>query len=437
VKTIWFSGSAKEEVPMSNGEKANMWTSAVHQLHNAATRLGLTEGMVALLETPERELAVSVPIRLDDGTIRVFKGYRIQHSSVRGPCKGGIRYHPNVNLDEMRALAMLMTWKCAVVDIPYGGAKGGIEVNPNELSRNELMRLTRRFATMIRPIIGPQRDIPAPDVNTNAQTMSWIADTISMFDGSTNLSVVTGKPINFGGSLGRQAATGNGVAIVTREYLKKIGLPMAQARITIQGFGNVGSNTADALHTMGARIIAVSDVSGGLYDPDGLDVPALLAHVAQHPRHLLEGYTTPTIRAVSNEALLELETDVLIPAALENQITVDNAEAIHARAVVEAANGPITEEADHILARREIPVVPDILANAGGVVVSYFEWVQNREAFYWDEEQVNSQLERIMVRSFNSVWDFSREHGESMRLGALMLAIQRVVSVLEERDLFP
>ena len=420
-----------------DNEQSNMWTSALHELRGAAAKLGLSEGMLAILETPERELTVAIPIRMDDETIRVFKGYRIQHSSVRGPCKGGIRYHPDVNVDEMRALAMLMTWKCAVVDIPYGGAKGGIEVNPSDLSRNELMRLTRRFATMIRPIIGPQRDIPAPDVNTNAQIMSWIADTISMFDGTTNLSVVTGKPINFGGSLGRQSATGCGVAFVTREFLKKIGLPIQQTRVAIQGFGNVGSNTAEALHEMGARIIAVSDVSGGICNPDGLDIPAILAHTGNHPYHLLEGYNAPGVAPVSNEELLELDADVLIPAALENQITVDNAHRIKARAIVEAANGPTTEEADAILNDRGILVVPDILANAGGVVVSYFEWVQNREAFYWDEDQVTAQLERIMMRSFENVWRYSRERGETLRSGAIMLAVQRVVSVLEQREIFP
>ena len=420
-----------------DNEQSNMWTSALHELRRAAAKLGLSEGMLAILETPERELAVAMPIRMDDETIRVFKGYRIQHSSVRGPCKGGIRYHPDVNVDEMRALAMLMTWKCAVVDIPYGGAKGGVEVNPSDLSRNELMRLTRRFATMIRPIIGPQRDIPAPDVNTNAQTMSWIADTISMFDGTTDLSVVTGKPIIFGGSLGRQSATGRGVAFVTREFLKKIGLPIQQTRVAVQGFGNVGSNTAEALHEMGARIIAVSDVSGGIYNPEGLDIPAILAHTRNHPYHLLEGYDAPGVIQVSNEELLELDVDVLIPAALENQITVDNAHAIRARAIIEAANGPTTDEADEILNSRGVQVVPDILANAGGVVVSYFEWVQNREAFYWDEDQVAAQLERIMTRSFEQVWRFSRERGETLRSGAIMLAVQRVVSVLEQREIFP
>ena len=422
---------------MSSNEKANMWTSALHELRNAARKLGLSEGMLAVLETPERELTVAVPIRMDDGTIRVFRGYRIQHSSVRGPCKGGIRYHPDVSVDEMRALAMLMTWKCAVVDIPYGGAKGGIAVAPSELSRNELMRLTRRFATMIRPIIGPQRDIPAPDVNTNAQIMSWIADTISMFEGTTDLSVVTGKPLNFGGSAGRQSATGRGVAFVTREYLKKVGLPIERTRVAIQGFGNVGSCTASALHDMCARVVAVSDVTGGLYNPDGLDIPGLLEHTRNHPAHLLEGYHASGIREISNEDLLELETDVLIPAALENQITLQNAGKIQARAVIEAANGPTTEEADEILDRRGLVVVPDILANAGGVVVSYFEWVQNREAFYWDEDQVTSQLERIMMRSFEQVWNFSRERGETLRSGALLLAVQKVVNVHEARELFP
>lgn len=422
---------------MSDNGQSNMWTTALDELHTAAAKLGLPEGMTAILETPERELTVAVPVRMDDESIRVFRGYRVQHSSVRGPCKGGIRYHPAVDLDEVRALSMLMTWKCAVVDIPYGGAKGGVSVQPSELSRNELMRLTRRYAAMIRPIIGPQRDIPAPDVNTNAQVMSWFADTISILENDSTLAVVTGKPINYGGSQGRASATGLGVALVTRELLKRLQHPLQGARVAIQGFGNVGSHTAENLHAMGACVVAVSDVSGGLYAPKGLDVPALLEHTRKQPQHLLQGYAAEGVGAISNEELLELDVDVLVPAALENQITVQNAEAIRAGVVVEAANGPTTQEADAILNRRGIVIAPDILANAGGVVVSYFEWVQNREAFYWEEAEIQHQLERIMVRSFDEVWNFSQGRHETMRSGALMLAIQRVVSVLEEREIFP
>jgi glutamate dehydrogenase/leucine dehydrogenase len=374
---------------------------------------------------------------MDDGTIRVFTGWRIQHSSVRGPCKGGIRYHPDLSLDEVRALAMLMTWKCAVVDIPFGGAKGGIAVNPAELSPAELQRLTRRYAAMVRPIIGEERDVPAPDVNTNAQVMAWFVDTISMMEGRTSLSVVTGKPLNFGGSLGRESATGRGVATVTRQLLRRIGREPEQTTAAVQGFGNVGSHTAATLYEMGVKVAAVSDLSGGYYRPDGLDIPAMLSYSRKHPRRLLEGYAAPGLQNLTGDEVLELNVDVLIPAALENQITAQNAGAIQAPLIVEAANGPTTPEADEILNRRCTLVVPDILANAGGVVASYFEWVQNREAFYWEEDRVNRELERIMTRAFEEVWQFSRERKATLRDGAAMLAIQRVVTVWEQRDIFP
>ncbi len=418
-------------------QHANMWANAQHQLHQAAEQLGLSEGMLAILAIPERELAVAVPIRMDDGTIRVFRGYRVQHSSVRGPCKGGIRFHPDVSLDEVRALAMLMTWKCAVVDIPFGGAKGGIEVFPNELSQAELQRLTRRYAAAIRPIVGPDQDIPAPDVNTNAQIMSWFVDTISMMESRTNLSVVTGKPLSFGGSLGREPATGRGVASVTRQLLRRVNYDLAKTRVAMQGFGNVGSHTAATLHEMGIRVVAVSDVDGAYYDPAGLDIPALLAYTASQPHRSLTGYSTPAVKTISNAELLELDVDVLIPAALENQITAQNASRIQAPLIVEAANGPTTPEADEILNKKCTLVVPDILANAGGVVVSYFEWVQNRHAYYWEEERVNHELDRIMAQAFDGVWQFSREHKVSLRDGALMVAVQRVVTVWEQRDIFP
>ncbi len=421
---------------MSN-ERPNMWTSALMQLKEATDRLELPEGMYNVLATPERELKVAIPIRMDDGNIRVFHGYRVQHSSVRGPCKGGIRYHPDVDLDEVRALAMLMSWKCAVVNIPYGGGKGGVEVNPAELSKGELMRLTRRFAYMIHPIIGENKDIPAPDVNTNAQIMSWFVDTISMMEGATNLSVVTGKSLNFGGSLGREAATGRGVASVTRQLLRRQEKPIEQTRVAIQGFGNVGSWTACILGEMGAKIVAVSDVSGGIYDPNGLDVAAVTAHVRRHPRRLLEGYATHGTQQISNEDLLELDVDVLIPAALENQITEANAGRIKAHMIVEAANGPITHEGDEILQKAGKLIVPDILANAGGVVVSYFEWVQNRQAFYWTEAEVNDRLEGIMSRAFDEVWNFAKERSVALRDGAMLLAVKRVVNVWEEREIFP
>jgi glutamate dehydrogenase (NAD(P)+) len=346
---------------MTVTQHVNMWTNALQQLNQTAEKLGLSEGMLGILNTPERELAVAVPIRMDDGSIRVYKGYRVQHSSVRGPCKGGIRFHPDVSLDEVRALAMLMTWKCAVVDIPFGGAKGGIEVNPNELSRAELQRLTRRYAAAIRPIVGQDQDIPAPDVNTNAQIMSWFVDTISMMESRTNLSVVTGKPLSFGGSLGRESATGRGVAIVTRQLLRQISHDPSKTTVAVQGFGNVGSHTAATLHEMGIRVVAVSDVNGGYYNPDGLDIPAMVAFVRSSPRRQLEGYAAPGVKAIANAELLELDVDLLIPAALENQITGANAANIKAPLVVEAANGPTTPEADEILSKRSTMVIPDIL----------------------------------------------------------------------------
>ncbi len=418
-------------------QEPSMWSNALQELHKAAEKLSLSEGMLAILANPERELCVAVPIRMDDGSIRVFKGYRVQHSSVRGPCKGGIRFHPDVSLDEVRALAMLMTWKCAVVDIPFGGGKGGIEVNPSELSRSELQRLTRRYASMIRPIVGPDQDIPAPDVNTNAQIMAWFVDTISMMESRTDLAVVTGKPLNLGGSLGRESATGRGVASVTCQLLDKMGHERGQTRVAVQGFGNVGSYTATTLQEMGVKVVAVSDISGGYYNPNGLDIAAMLAHVRNSPRRVLEGYQTEGLQVISNEALLELDVDVLIPAALENQITAANAAAIKAPMIVEAANGPTTPEADAILEKKCTLVVPDILATAGGVVVSYFEWVQNRGAFYWEEVRVQHELERIMSRAFDEVWQFSRERKVTLREGAAMLAIQRVVTVWEQRDIFP
>jgi glutamate dehydrogenase/leucine dehydrogenase len=420
-----------------DAHKHNLWRTVLDQLDDVAKELGLDRGIHAILRQPERELTVSVPVVMDDGHIEVFTGYRIQHSSVRGPCKGGIRYHPDVNLDEVRALAALMTWKCAVVGIPYGGAKGGVRCDPMTMSENELCRMTRRFTAMIMPIIGGKRDIPAPDVNTNSQIMAWIADTASMLERKTVIDIVTGKPVPLGGSMGRKEATGRGVAIVTGEILKRKRRKLSDTTVAVQGYGNVGSHAATILNQKGCTIVAVSDITGGLYSPNGLDIPAINSHVAAHPQHLLEGYDQPGVERITNEELLTCDTDVLIPAALEHQINKDNATYIRARLVVEGANGPTTREADEILHDRGIVVVPDILANAGGVVVSYFEWVQDLQCFFWDEAEVNRNLKRILVRSFKEVWDFGRQHKVPLRLGAYMMAVDKVARAVQSRGVFP
>jgi glutamate dehydrogenase (NAD(P)+) len=422
---------------VSESPKQDLWGTVLTQLNDVAQRLNLDPGIHAILRQPERELTVAVPVRMDDGQIKVFTGYRVQHSSARGPCKGGIRYHPEVNLNEVRALAALMSWKCAVVNIPYGGAKGGVHCEPAHMSEDELCRMTRRFTAMIMPIIGAKRDIPAPDVNTNAQTMAWISDTVSMLERRTVIDIVTGKPIPLGGSLGRTEATGRGVAIVTAELLKRKHQELTDTTVAVQGYGNVGSHAATILDQMGCQIMAVSDISGGLYNPNGLDIASINQHVAAHPRRLLEGYQAPGTENISNDELLTSDVDVLIPAALEHQIRADNAPDVRAKIIVEAANGPTTLEADQILDDQGVTVVPDILANAGGVVVSYFEWVQDLQCFFWDENEVNQNLKRIMVRSFKEVWDFSQEQAVSLRMGAYMLAVDRVAGAVRARGIFP
>jgi glutamate dehydrogenase (NAD(P)+) len=415
----------------------DLWGTVLTLLDDVAERLGLDAGIHAILRQPERELTVAVPVKMDDGSLHVFTGYRIQHSSARGPCKGGIRYHPGVDLNEVRALAALMTWKCAVVGIPYGGAKGGVQCDPKQMSQDELCRLTRRFTAMILPILGPRRDIPAPDVNTDAQVMAWVADTACMLQNTATMEIVTGKPVTLGGSRGRKEATGRGVALVTRELLRRMGKEPAETRVAVQGYGNVGSATAEILHHMGCTIVAVSDISGGLYHPGGLDVPEVSRHVAGHPRQVLEGYEAPGVEPISNQELLTSDVDVLIPAALEHQIHAGNAPHVRAGMVVEAANGPTTPEADDILNDRGVVVVPDILANAGGVVVSYFEWVQDMQCFFWEEAEVNRHLERIMVESFDRVWTLSQSRRVPMRLGAYMLAVNEVANAVHTRGIFP
>jgi len=415
----------------------DLWGTVLTLLDDVAERLGLDAGVHAILRQPERELTVAVPVKMDDGSLHVFTGYRIQHSSARGPCKGGIRYHPGVDLNEVRALAALMTWKCAVVGIPYGGAKGGVQCDPKQMSQDELCRLTRRYTAMILPILGPRRDIPAPDVNTDAQVMAWVADTVCMLQNTATMEIVTGKPVTLGGSRGRKEATGRGVALVTRELLRCVGKEPAETRVAIQGYGNVGSATAEILHHMGCTIVAISDISGGLYHPRGLDIPEVSRHVAEHPRQVLEGYEAPGVEPISNQELLTSDVDVLIPAALEHQIHAGNAPHVRAGMVVEAANGPTTPEADDILNDRGVVVVPDILANAGGVVVSYFEWVQDMQCFFWEEAEVNRHLERIMVESFDRVWALSQSRRVPMRLGAYMLAVNEVANAVHTRGIFP
>ena len=415
----------------------DLWATVLAQLDDVAERLALDPGIHAILRQPERELTVAVPVMMDDGQIKVFTGYRVQHSSARGPCKGGIRYHLQVNLHEARALAALMTWKCAVVDIPYGGAKGGVCCDPRLMSQGEICRLTRRYTVMILPILGPRRDIPAPDVNTNPQVMAWMADTVSMLEGNSVIEIVTGKPLAMGGSLGRKEATGRGIAVVAGEILKRLDRQPADTRVAVQGYGNVGSVAAALLHKMGWKVVAVSDMSGGMTHTGGLDIPAINRFMAAHPQALLDECPAAGADRITNEELLTSDVDVLVPAALEHQIRADNAPAIRASVIIEGANGPTTREADAILEERGVIVAPDILANAGGVVVSYLEWVQDLQRFFWEEEAVNQRLRTIMVRSMNDVWDYSQRSKVSLRLGAAMLAVHRVATAISTRGIFP
>ncbi|HLZ21012.1 MAG TPA: Glu/Leu/Phe/Val dehydrogenase [Ktedonobacterales bacterium] len=414
-------------------EVLNPFAQAVAQFDAAADRLNLSQELRAILRKPKRELTVNFPVRMDDGRVEMFTGYRVQHNINRGPAKGGIRYDANVTLDEVRALAMWMTWKCATVNIPFGGAKGGVIVDPRKLTRTELERMTRRYATEIAGVIGPESDIPAPDVNTNPQVMAWIMDTYSMHHGYSIPAVVTGKPLSVGGSEGRMEATGRGVAFVTREACRVLNMPLEGARVVIQGFGNVGSVTAKLLHEMGATIIGLSDVYGAISNEKGIDVTRALRHVQEHGQ--LSGL--PDSVSVDGKDLLELPCDILIPAALEGQLTHANADRIQAKLIIEAANGPTTTDADAIFHARGIPVVPDILANAGGVTVSYFEWVQDLQHFFWAEDEINKRLEHIMVRSFNAVNAKREEQSCDFRLGAYLLAVSRVAEATQVRGIYP
>ncbi len=406
---------------------------AMLQFERASKLIVDDDGLEERFRLPQRTLVVSCPVRMDDGTIKVFGGYRVQHNQTLGPYKGGIRYHPDVDMGEVAALAMNMTWKCGLAELPFGGAKGGVSVDPRKLSQGELERLTRRYTAEILPVIGPNKDIPAPDLGTNPQVMSWIMDTYSMSQGYTVPSVVTGKPVLIGGSLGREEATGYGVAYVTEDALRKFKRYSEKVRVVIQGFGNVGSFTALKLSDMGITVIAVSDVYGGIYNPNGLAVDALMRAVKE--KGSVTEYADGT--KVTNDELLTLECDVLIPAALGRAITKDNAPRLRCGMLVEGANGPTTAEADDILRERNIPVIPDILANAGGLIVSYFEWVQGLQEYYWSREAVHDELKKRMKSTFIKVSEYAEKEDVPMRLAALMLGISRVSQAKKLRGLYP
>jgi glutamate dehydrogenase (NAD(P)+) len=417
-----------------NGARQSAWESAQIQLAEAVKHLGLDDGTHQLLATPRREMTVSIPLRRDDGHIEVMRGYRVQHNLSRGPAKGGIRYHPSTDIDEVRALAMWMTWKCALIGIPYGGAKGGVAIDPRLYSKTELERVTRRYASEILPIIGPERDIPAPDVGTDEQTMAWFMDTYSVNIGYTVTGVVTGKPLSVGGSLGRAGATSRGVMFAAFSALKEAGVDPRDVSVAVQGFGKVGGLAAQFLHDAGCKVVAVSDVKGGAYNAMGLNPAAMLRSVRQG-LDSIAGY--PGTDAITNEELIELDVDILVPAALEGVIHDGNADKVKARFIVEGANGPTTPDADKILEDRNVLVVPDILANSGGVAVSYFEWVQDLQAYWWTEDQVNDRLKVIMEGSYNEVSILAAEQGVSLRTAAQMIGVGRVAEAHRTRGLYP
>ena len=413
----------------------NAYQTAQAQLRSAGQMLDLAPGLIEILAHPKRELTVNFPVRMDDGTTKVFTGYRVQHNEARGPVKGGIRYSPNVSLNEVRALGMWMTWKCAVVDLPFGGAKGGVIVDPQQLSVGELERLTRRYTSEIAVIIGPEMDIPAPDLGTDAQIMAWMMDTYSMHRNHSIPGVVTGKPIQIGGSLGRFEATGRGVLFIVQEACRNLGLDFSNAKIAIQGFGNVGGVAANLLWQAGAKVVAVSDAYGGVYNPNGLDIGTIYAN--RQARGRFGDQTGVEHETITNAELLELPVDILIPAAIEGQITERNAGNIKAGVVIEAANGPTTSAGDAILAERNVYVVPDILANAGGVIVSYFEWVQDLQSYFWQESEVIDSLRRIMVKAFHEVTTAAADRNIRLREAAYVLALQRVIDATRLRGIYP
>ncbi|MGD8278149.1 MAG: Glu/Leu/Phe/Val dehydrogenase [Gemmatimonadota bacterium] len=413
-------------------DENNPFEGMMQRFDRAAELLSLDPGLYKVLRNPEKQVITSVPVMMDNGEVDVFKGYRVLYNTSRGPAKGGIRFDLGVTLDEVTALAAWMTWKCAVVDVPFGGAKGGVVCEPMRLSTGELERLTRRYTASIIEALGPESDVPAPDVNTNEQVMAWIMDTYSMHKRHTVTAVVTGKPIAIGGSRGRREATGRGVMIVVKEALQELGMPLKGSRVIVQGFGNVGSVAADLLEKEGLTIVGISDKTGGVYNAKGIPVADAMAWIRSH--RFLEGY--PGGDPVSNEQILEMDADVLVPAALENVITRRNARNIKAKVIAEGANGPVTAPADAILDEKGILVVPDILANAGGVTVSYFEWVQNRMGYYWAEDDVNERLRGIMIRSFNEVLRYSKQHEVNLRTAAYMLSIDRVAAVHRMRGIY-
>ena len=415
------------------GSESNAWHQAMVQLDRAAAKMKLEPFVLERLRHCKRILTVSVPVKMDDGHIQVFEGYRIQHNLDRGPAKGGIRYHPQVSLDEVKALSFWMTLKCAVVSLPYGGAKGGIVCDPKKMSIGEIERMTRRYTAEISIIIGPEKDIPAPDVNTNEQIMAWMMDTYSMTVGYSCPGVVTGKPIEVGGSLGRREATGRGVFYVTQELSAREGFDLRKAPVIIQGFGNVGANAAQIFSDYGCKVVGISDVGGGLHDPRGLDVTDILAYRAKN--ETIAGY--PKAAHVDVNAFLELPCDILIPAAMENQITKANAARIKAKYIIEAANGPTSNEADDILRERGVAVVPDILANAGGVTVSYFEWVQDMQSYFWSEDEINARLRKIIVGAFTEVYDLAKKEKVGMRMAAFMVGIRRLGKAAALRGVYP
>ncbi len=412
---------------------ASAWQVALQQYDRAADKLNLGTAVREVLRYPKREVTVHFPVQMDNGSTSVFTGYRVWHNVTRGPAKGGIRFHPDTDLSEVRALAMWMTWKCACVKIPYGGAKGGVTCDPKKLSRRELERLTRRFTTEISDMIGPDSDIPAPDVNTNAQVMAWMMDTYSMHRGYSVTGVVTGKPVSIGGSEGRQEATGRGVIYLVQEAAKAIDLDLNGARVAVQGYGNAGEAAARFINELGAKVVAVSDSRGGVFNGDGLDLPL----VTRHKQETGSVVGTPRTRDITNAELIEIDCDVLIPAALEGVITERNARGVKARLVAEAANGPTSPEADDIFRERGIMLIPDILCNAGGVTVSYFEWVQDREEFFWSIDEINARLRRIMVRAYEDVRRTSIEHDVDMRMAAYMLSVSRVAEATLTRGFYP
>jgi glutamate dehydrogenase (NAD(P)+) len=419
-------------MPSTLETEFNPKISAEVRFDEAAARLGLDEGMQKVLRSPSREIIVHIPIALDDGRLEVFTGYRVQHSIARGPAKGGIRYAPDVTLDEVRALAAWMTWKCAVTNLPFGGGKGGVICDPSLMSPSEIERITRRYTAELFDFIGPEKDVPAPDMNTNEQTMAWIMDTYSMHARHTETAVVTGKPINLGGSKGRAEATGRGCMIVTEQALRKLGLERSTTRVVIQGFGNVGGMSAKLMARAGFKIICIVEWDGAVYNAAGLDIPALLKH--RNETGSITGFAGG--ETIDRYEAMFLETDVLLPAAKENVITSENAHRLRTKILCEGANGPTTHVADSILAEKGIFVIPDILANAGGVTVSYFEWVQDRQGYFWNEQMVNDRLEEIMINSFQDVVGYAEKHGVNNRTAAYMLALDRVAYAIKLRGIY-